>query len=89
MEEVGAAAGHCLRFALNARPNGLAGLRSGSGPQQGSQLAQKKRKGDTSNEVRKGTFLKWVDTFVSDTVTNAGGMLKSGATSLLKFSPVV
>jgi hypothetical protein len=31
----GDAAGHCLRYALNAWPSGLAGLRSGSGPPHG------------------------------------------------------
>ena len=36
-----AAAGPCLRSALNARPSGRAGLRSGSGPQQGKELLTK------------------------------------------------
>ena len=48
----GHAASHCLRFALSARPNGLAGLRSGSGPQHGKRNWLQKKKGDTSNEVK-------------------------------------
>ena len=48
--------------ALIARPSGLAGLRSGSGPQQHKELVLEKTQGDTSNEGREGTFLKWVDT---------------------------
>jgi hypothetical protein len=40
-----------LRFALTARPSGLAGLRSGRGP--GNQLAKKKRKGTL---LRNGTW---------------------------------
>jgi hypothetical protein len=61
MEEADAAAGHCLRFALTPRPSGLAGRSSGSGPQQGNQLVAEEKKGDTSNEVTPGTFLKWID----------------------------
>jgi len=38
VEEVGTAAGPCLRSALNARPNGRAGLHFGSGPQQRKEL---------------------------------------------------
>jgi hypothetical protein len=61
LEEGGAAASHCLCFALNARPSGLAGLRFGRGPQQhGNELVAKKNR-DTSNEVTKGTFLKRLD----------------------------
>src|SRR5215831_15497434 len=58
----GDAAGHCLRSALSARPSSLAGLCSGSGPQHGKELVTKEKKGDTSNEVKKGTFLKRLDT---------------------------
>jgi hypothetical protein len=39
------AASPCLRSALNARPSGLAGLRSGSGPHPGTQLVRKKKRG--------------------------------------------
>jgi hypothetical protein len=55
-------ASRCLRSALSARPNGLAGLCSRSGPHHRFNWFEKKRKGDTSNEGRRGTFLKWVDT---------------------------
>ena len=48
-------AGHCLRFALNARPSGLAGLRSGSGPHRRKELVTK-RKRDILNEVTRGHF---------------------------------
>ena len=54
-------AGHCLRSALSARPHGLAGLCSSSARIIGFNRFEKKRKGDTSNEARRGTFLKWVD----------------------------
>jgi hypothetical protein len=61
VEEAGAAAGPCLRFALNARPSGLAERSSGSGRSTGINGLQKKRQGDTSNELTQGTFLEWVD----------------------------
>ena len=48
-----------LRSALNARPNGLAGLRSGRG--HGNPTGYERNKGDTSNERSMGTFLKTVD----------------------------
>src|SRR5215470_9687489 len=57
----GDAASHCLRFALSASPSGLAGLRSGSGPQHGKELVREEKKGDTSNEVNQGTFLTRLD----------------------------
>ena len=59
----GDAAGHYLRYALNALPSGLARLRSGSGPPHGRNWSHKEEgkrrlrgKGDTFNELRKGTF---------------------------------
>ena len=59
LEEAGAgggdAASHYLRSALSARPRGLAGLCSGSGPQHGKEPVTKE-KGDTSNELRRGHF---------------------------------
>src|SRR5579872_7562222 len=43
-----------------ARPNGLAGLRSGSGLEHRKHWLWNKTKGDTSHEVNQGTLLKWV-----------------------------
>ena len=40
----------------------LAGLRSGSGTPHGEQLKNEIGKGDVSIEVKKGTFLKLLDT---------------------------
>jgi hypothetical protein len=37
-------AGRCLRSALSARPNGLAGLRSGNGPHHRIQLVPEEKK---------------------------------------------
>jgi len=51
----GDAAGHYLRYALNALPNGLARLRSGSGPPHGRNCLTRKRGNDGYEE--KGTLL--------------------------------
>ncbi len=57
--------GLALRFALNARPSGSQGRAPGKA---NDQEQEQKQKGDTSNEVRKGTFLKSLDTLAISTL---------------------
>src|SRR5208283_5575783 len=55
--------GLTLRFALSAPPFGLrrASLRARPKTAKRKKNEQKRKKGDTSNEIRKGTFLMSVD----------------------------
>ena len=55
-----AVVGLALRFALNARPTGSQGFAAGKANDK-NKSKTKTQKGDTSNEVRKGTFLKSFD----------------------------
>jgi len=71
-----AVVGFALRFALNARPTGSQGFAPGKPTTKTRTNANSKKKGktknnngtntkgDISNEVRKGTFLKSFDTFL-------------------------
>jgi hypothetical protein len=54
--------GLALRFALTAPPFGLRRATLRARPTTKKRSKTKSKKGDTSNEVRKGTFLKRFDT---------------------------
>jgi hypothetical protein len=55
--------GLALRFALTAPPFGLRRATLRARPTTKKRSKNEKQKGDTSNEVRKGTFLKRFDTW--------------------------
>jgi len=61
------------------RPSGSAGLRSGQGQRQRQEQKPKEKpeqKGDTSNEVRKGTFLKSFDKTSYQVLTGLGACVR-------------
>ena len=67
----GGGRGPCPPLRPERSPFGLAGLRSGPGPGEKQKQKTKERekkqepqKGDTSNELTKGTFLKSFDTYI-------------------------
>jgi hypothetical protein len=62
-------AGPALRFALNAPPYGLRRVRSGLGQRATKMQEGKRKKGDTSIELRKGTFQKSLDRQVINRLT--------------------
>src|SRR5208337_2290957 len=67
--------GLALRFALNAPPYGLRRASLRARPTTKNKEKEQNQKGDISNEVRKGTFLKRLDIAANILVDNADDLI--------------